>query len=656
MTINFNKIIFVQNTINMKKVQKPVKETNNELAKRKNILISLLFVLGITIIAYLPSIHNGFTNWDDEQLVIENTLIYNLSINGIKKIFSSFHPTLYNPLTFLSYAIEYKFFKLNPTVFHITNLILHLLNCLLVYWLIYLLSKNYIVSFITTILFAIHPLNVESVAWISERKGLLYALFFFCSIISYLYYIRTSFLNYYFLSIVMFILSLISKPSAVTLPFVLILIDYFMDRKYDKKIVFEKLLFIIISIIFGIITIIASMSNIKHEKSFVFPYNILNAINGISFYLTKMVAPIKLSCIYPAYNNLTVIDRIYGIIVFCLLITLTVISMKYTKKLLFSIMFFLITIATVLHIIPTGRGVPADRYVYVPLIGIFYFLGEAGVYFYNKKFNIKIIKYSQVLIFVIIITIFILLTYQRCKIWNNSITLWTDVLKKYSIYPDVAGLAYTNRGIAYAKKEEFYKSISDLNNAVNIDATKSAYANRGIAYAKIGDYDKAISDYTIAIKLDRNYIDAYYNRGIAYDYKCEYDKAIDDFNYVIKLNPGYAKAYNKRGYTYLKKHEYKKALDDFSQAIKIVPDYAEAYNGLGNVYFMEKQYDKSILNYNKAIEIVPNFVHAIYNRGITYYSKGEYIKALTDIQKAKSLGYKIDNSLLEQIQRMIKQH
>ena len=200
--------------------------------KKEKLLISICLILVITYIAFYPSLENDFVNWDDGAMVKENKKIQTLSLQN----FASFHKTsLYHPLVDLSYAIEYHFFKLTPLAYHTTNLILHMLNCLLVFWVIYLLSDKIFVSLSVALFFGIHPLHVESVAWITERKDVLYALFFLGGLISYIYYLKKGDKKDYYISLSLFILSLLSKSMAITFPLVLVLCDYILNKKFEKE-------------------------------------------------------------------------------------------------------------------------------------------------------------------------------------------------------------------------------------------------------------------------------------------------------------------------------------------------------------------------------------------------------------------------------------
>lgn len=591
-----------------------------KLEKRK-IVILIFLVLIITFVTFLPSLKNGFTNWDDRGLVVENTAIRGFSWNNVRTIFTSSFISTYIPLTILSYLFEYKFFELAPRAYHTTNLILHLLNCLLVFWLIYLISNNIYVSFITALLFGIHPLRVESVAWITGRKDVLYSLLFLGSLICYLYY-KTShnIKNYYFL-LFLFILSVLAKGMAVTLPFVLLLFDYLFHRKINKRLLIEKIPLFVISFIFAIIAFFIQYQTKTLEPGpFInFPQNVFVACYGVIFYLIKTVAPVQLSALYPYPKGIS--NPLSSVFVFLpvIVIVLTVIvvfSKKYTIKIIFGTLFFLLTILMVLGLIPVaGEAIAADRYTYLGLIGIFFIVAEGFHWLYIKKTEyVKILRFILVVLLIGIIGTLSFLTRQRCKVWKNSLTLWNDVLKNHPDVPD-------------------------------------AYNGRGLYYYDNGEYDKALADFNYVISIDTNYVKAYYNRGNTYDAKGEYDRAIADFTHALKIDPKYAKAYNNRGLTFGHRGEHSRAIADFTKAIEISPHYSIAYNNRGLTYGRIGNHNRALADFTQAIKIDPKYVKAYYNRAIAYFMKKEYYKAWEDVRKMQDLGYQVNPDFLDLLRR-----
>jgi tetratricopeptide (TPR) repeat protein len=653
--------------------------------------------LVITILVFLPSLRNGFVNWDDDRYLTNNTAVQHISPANIGKIFSSFlvDDYTYEPLTVLSYSPEYHFFKLNPGVYHATNLVLYLFNCLLVFWLIYILSRSMAVAVMTALLFGIHPLHVESVAWIAGRKDILCGLFFLSAMIAYVYHLRQTRLSkpYYF-SLIFFVLSLLAKAMAITLPFVLFLLDYFVDRK-DKKISFaNKIPFFMLSLIFGGIAVFARFSSmnsgaaIHHLHSLSYLDKFLNANFIISFYLIKLLIPIKLSSFYPYQLSLIKPWPIIFMIapIFSMISGLTIFIFKKTsKKTVFSALFFLIMILPVLQFVQTGLAMVADRYMYLPSLGIFYGISEGIFWFYTRS---KRYESKSMLIFFSILLISIgcalgALTWKRCGVWKDSSTLWGDVLnndpnsavaynglgeffvekgkqteavalfsKAIEIDPDFFE-AYNHRGNVYVRRGSLDQALLDFSKALEIKPNYAdAYNNKGDVYARRGNLDQALLDYSKAIGIKPECVEAYSNRGNAYVSRGNFDQAILDFNKAIEINPDYAEVYNNRGIVYARRGSLDRAILDYNKAIEIKFDYAEAYNNRGNAYSRRGNLDRAILDYNRAIEINPIYARAYYNRVAVYYMENKYDKSWEDVHRAEALGITFPPDFLKELRKV----
>lgn len=570
--------------------------------KRHIIPVALFAVLIITFLSFYPCLCNGFTLWDDDRFVTENNLIRDLSFQGIARIFSEVQYFNYNPLTLLSYAAEYHFVGLgDPFIFHATNLALHLLNSILVFWFIRLISKNTAVSFITALLFGIHPMHVESVAWISERRDVLYSFFFMSSLIAYFYYLkRNKNAGYYYLSLCLFLFSILSKTMAATMPAVLFLVDYLMRREIDRKALLEKVPFLAISCVFCTIAYFAQSSGgCIGQGGFDPANNAAVAIYGLGFYLEKLVFPVGLSAFYPYPNGIN--NAIGGIFLPSLPLLLAVsvaviISARYTRKAVFGAIFFLVVIFPVIKVIPLGRAITADRYVYIAYIGLFYIIAE-GLCCLSRKGGLY--KTAVIVLSAAFICFFSFLTWQRCSVWKDDISLWNDALKRYP--------------------------------------STEAYLGRGIAHANAGRIDEAMRDYNKALEIDPYFSDIYTNRGNLYAARAELDKAVEDYSMAIRLSPGAYKPYYNRGVIYNRTGDYGKSIPDFSEAIKLKPDCVEAYCSRGASFGNIGEEDKAILDFNKAILIDPGCREAYRNR-ITYYkAKGETAKAAEDIRKLREL-------------------
>lgn len=506
-----------------------------------NVPIVLTAILLLTFFSFWPCLGNNFVNWDDNQYVTENIIVQNFSINSVKTIFTSFFVGNYQPLTMLSYLFEFHFFKFIPWPYHLTNIILHLVNSVLVFWLMHVLTKRILIPTIVTLLFAIHPLHVEPVAWISSRKDLLYAVFFLAGMIAYTYFLRKrSTKKYYYLSLGMFILSLLSKPMALTLPFVLVLIDYLLHKGWDKNFFINKAPFFILTIIFGMIAIVSqfSINAIRDETPFNIPYKVEIACFAIIFYIIKILFPFNLSCLYPASLIKDTPLILCPFIIFIFFLCISRIPRGHREKIIFGSLFFIITLSPVLEFIPVGEPVVSDRYMYMPSIGLFYLIAEgmAGL----RNWGMKYYPMPCLLggsLFVVIIVLLVFLTQQRCQVWKDSLSLWNDVLKKY---PHSA-TAYFQRGLFFINDQQPWMACQDfkdaLDRSIKIDSNPQRlnyWLNLGICYRVIGNNNEALAILQQALnRYPNNHLvylsiaQHYDALGLSDDASAYYQKTID---------------------------------------------------------------------------------------------------------------------------------
>jgi protein O-mannosyl-transferase len=618
----------------------------------------------ITFVAYFPSLKNNFTNWDDPKYVIANPDIQKISIENTKTLFSQYYMSNYHPVAMFSLALDFSIGKLNPKYYHVTNLVIHLANTALVFILIFLLFSKAEIAFITAALFGVHTLHVESVAWISERKDVLYTLFFLSSLIFYVRFIKEDNRRFYFFSILLFILSCLSKGMAVSLSLSLIAIDYFLQRNFrNRKVIIEKIPFFIISIVFGIIAINAQPIG---DRGGIQVYNfferLIIAAYGFTEYILKLIMPVNLSAFYPypVGNSAPPIFWIY--LLMTLAITeLAVYSATKSRKYFFCFLFFAFNIVMVLQILPVGKAIMADRYAYVPSIGFFLAL---AIGFNQLKLQKTLLTFAGIAYIIMLIT----LTNQRCKIWNNSLTLWTDVIEKYP----QAGIAFSNRGTIYAEQEKWQLALEDYNKAIADDSVyMHAYNNRGIARATLKDFAGAMEDYNAAIKLKSDYYEAFYCRGNLYldlhdtvnamkDYSAalkinpyhtgtlnnrgllkralkDYNGAMEDFNLSIKANPSNAEAYVNRALLKADMGDNTGAEQDNEKALELNPSYGYGHMQRGNARLFKKDYQGALSEYNLAIRFDPKNAEAYYQRGLVKINLNQPAGAIDDFSKAIAL-------------------
>jgi tetratricopeptide (TPR) repeat protein len=550
------------------------------MRKSKNLLFVSFLISFITILVYLPSLQNDFVNWDDDKYVYENPNIQHIGLRSIHWMFTTFHAANWHPLTWFSHAIDYAIWGLNPMGHHLTSIIFHGLNTFLVVVIVMFLvnfaqkdnftstisgnNKNIsiiilIAGAITGLLFGIHPLHVESVAWVSERKDVLYAFFFLLSILSYLKYTSSSLLQrqktlYYSLCLLFFVLSLISKPMAVTLPVVLIILDVYPLGRLDLKTVFtskrkalmEKVPFFGLSLASSVVTIIAQKKGgaITFFEDISLSERILTAIRALAFYLYKILWPAKLVPLYPypAEISFFTLEYLLALIIVFFITAFSVYFWKKQKTWLVVWTFYLVTLLPVLGLIQVGRQAAADRYTYMPSLGLFLLIGLLvakliGNTFTKepwkgfKKLNVVVITIVTMIILVPLINI----TVNQQKIWRDSKTMWNSVIK---IFPDSAYTAYLNLGVYYKSQGFIEKAIRQYKITIELNPNLSeAHYNLGNAYKAKGLFDKAIRHYKIALETKDDYAEAHNNLGNAYKAKGLFDKAIRHYKIARRLNP-----------------------------------------------------------------------------------------------------------------------
>jgi tetratricopeptide (TPR) repeat protein len=609
------------------------KPQKKQLLKKDDSMMLYLYLglcLVLTAIVFSNSLNGKFLTWDDNLLVPENKDIRSLSLVNLKKIFTSYYIGMYQPLTTLCYAVIYHFFKLDVMPYHLFNLLLHLANTALVFYLIYIMTDRKEAALIVALFFGIHPMHVESVAWIAELKDVLYGFFFIASLIFYIKYINeikslkaiSKKNQYYFFSIILFIFSLFSKSAAVTLPVLFLAFDYYYDRinfrslKKFGSLIIEKIPFFMLSITFGII----ALKTQTEEKAIVDVTPLFSILDrfflvsySTSYYIIRLFLPIKLSTLhyYPINSGNTFPPEFYLAPVFLILIIVGVLlSKKYKKLFIFGLMFYLITIALVLQVIPVGQALVAERYTYIPYIGLLFIFGKLFVDVAdNKVKNSSAIKPYFTGIIVILAIIFSYITYQRNFIWKDTVTLFTDVINK-------------DPGIFYS------------------------YTVRGGALINDKKYREGIEDYEKSIKLQPNYYDPYFNIGKGYYYLGDLNRAISYYNKAIELKPDFAQAYSNRAAAYFGLGNLQATILDCNKAISLKPEYADAYVNRGNAKGMLKDYAGSIADFDKGIQFDPTLKEAYMNRGLSKVLMGKNAEGCEDFRTALSLGDSLAISLI----------
>ena len=621
------------------KTKKVIKKDN------KKIIFFIALSVILTIIVFYNSLQNFFaTNLDDSLYVSNIDKLKNLAISDIYTMFSTVIAGNYHPLAILSLTIDFNLHGTSPFYYHFENLIFHLFNVVFVY----LLLKRTDAAIIGSILFAIHPMHVESVAWISERKDVLYTFFFLASLITYLLYLKNDKKYIYlFYSVILFILSLLSKSAAVCLAPMIVLIDYYWKRKFDLKTSIEKVPYFFLSLLFGILAIVSqhSAGALNALTEFKFDFSIIDRLFLISysimFYLIKAVAPFYLSAIhyYPEKINGALPFEFYLAPLAIALIVFVIFKFKkIQRELIFGLMFFLISLVLVLQFIPVGYAIVAERYTYVPYIGLFIIVGKLYCDFTENKFG----NYSKtrrnyiVFLISIIVIMFSYLSFERCKVWKNGTTLFDDVITKN---PE-NGHAYWARGNGKFDMNDTKGAFDDFDLAIKHNYKfPVVYNNKANCYYMMDSIQLSIKGYDEALSVDSKYAMAYYNRATAKQKLKDYIGSIDDYKKSIENNfENMSWSYNGMGFSQLCINDFDNAIKNLSKAIELQSDYASAYFNRGTVEYSQKNYKAALNDYNFSIKYNPKFDQAFYNRGCVKVAINDVSGAYTDYSKAAELG------------------
>ena len=551
----------------------------------------LLLILLLTFLVYSTSIFNGYLIWDDDRNVYQNPAITSLNFQHIKQYFSTYYIGMYQPLTTLSYALNFKITGMDPAGFHAGNLCFHLLNTFLVFFFIRGISNKATVALLTALFFGIHPMFVESVAWVSERKDVLYSFFFLLSLIFYVEYVRKkNGLLLLFLSFLMYVSSVLSKSTAILLPIILFLTDWFLKRKFNWKQLSEKIPFLIVSLIIAIVAFNSQYSAQFTDLS-AYQYSFFDrpflATYSLVFYFLMFFMPFKLSIIHPYPDKTGSFLPIEYYLALIVLVILIIAIYRFIKSLqpemrqliIFGVVFFIIMLLLFIQIIPLPSfSITAERYAYMPYIGFFFIFSMLITNLFEKfELLINRNKYILYLVISIFVVFFSVTTYSRNKVWKSNISIFSDAIQKYP----QAAMPYNNRGLAYSEDGYIERAISDFTRAIELMPNSATYHyNLGNAYLGEQNYPLAIKSYTTTITINPGHAEAaYINRGIAYQKSGFYIASFWDLTAAINLKGQFTSiAYFNRGAARLILKDNKGACSDWQTSLNM--GYSEAQQQL----------------------------------------------------------------------------
>jgi protein O-mannosyl-transferase len=601
------------------------------------LLVSLYLVVAI-LVAYGQVIQFDFVGYDDELYVTENIHVQEgVTYSGIKWAFTTSHAGNWHPLTWLSHMLDYNLYGVNPAGHHWTNIGFHIANTLLLFYILYVTTGALWRSAFVAALFALHPLHVESVAWVSERKDVLSTFLGLLMILAYGVYVKNPGLKKYVLVIIFLSLGLMAKPMLVTFPFVLLLLDYWPLRRFQfgnppisesvgeshfgfqglLRLILEKIPLFIPVVISCMLTFLAQKSQgaITALDAIPFKRRAANALVSYIRYVFKAVWPGKLAVFYPHPGNTLEVWRICGAGLLILIATfLSIRSLKKYPYIFVGLFIYFGTLIPVIGLVQVGGQAMADRYTYIPLIGVFIIIAWGFSDLSVKWRYRKIILSVSALI---VLSGFTAKTFFQTSHWKNGVTLFEHAVKV---------------------TKNNYKAQNNLGTA--------------LAFA---DIDQAISHYKAALSMKPDYAVALYNLGNVFIKKGEVDEAIEQYQKALHIKPDYVEVLNNLGNAFFNKKDYDKALIYFTRADKINPGQIDAKNNLANVWFVQGKTDEAISQYRDIVKTYPEDADAHYNlaymlsvQGMIDEAVPHYKESLRINPKYSKAHYNLGNILFNQ--------
>lgn len=649
--------------------------------------------LALTFMVFANTFGAGFVNWDDHGYLWLNPMVQPIGNMDLARIFSSHTHGNYSPLVVLTYCFEHSFDTIaqpgamvvenfQPFLYHFDNVLIHVATTAMAFFFFRALGlKGWGLAF-GTVLFGIHPMRVESVAWVTERKDVLYGFFYIAALWNYWKYIHDQKSKFYLFTLALGLLSLFSKIQAVSLPLSMLALDWLANRDLKSmKIWLEKAPFFALSLVFGLVGIhfLGEAEGFKDtgysmvERSFFATSSLFN-------YLWKFPVPFGLSAYYP-YPKAGAMPALY----YASPIALAAIgwwvwgTLKQGKTLAFGFLFFLVNIVFVLQFKGAGKAFMADRFTYIPYLGLFFI--AAKMYSDIESGRIKT-GLKSVLPFLAggFVLLCAVLTILQNTSWSSSIRLWENVTAKH---PNDA-LSWSNLGLAHGDLQETEKSIKAYEQALKADpAYFDANYNLAVAHNKLKRYDDAARLFSRCIELKPDFAESWEARGQVWLMKGEHAKAIADFEKLAQIDSKIAKdkTLSNLGLAYAGAGQHERALAAYDQALKIKPDpeyhfrkgntlagigrmldaiaeydaalvldpkYVEAINNKGNAYASLGKFPEALAAFDLAVKMKPEAANFIFNRGMAKRSSGDLAGACADWQKAVAGGYGQAQGLIQQ--------
>ena len=620
----------------------------------------------VTFFVFSPVLENGFVNWDDDGNLLENPNYRGLGWTQLRWMFTTFYGGHYQPLTWVTFGLDYLLWGMNPFGYHLTSLILHGANAVVFYFVALRLLSAAFHKFIASgelslrvaagfaaLLFALHPLRVESVAWATERRDVLSGLFFLLSILCYLRAnalseggVRSQWMT---AAVVVYSLSLLSKAIGVTLPIVLLVLDVYPLRRLGgeagkwfgpktRQVSREKIPFLSLALAAAVIAPMAQGGVMRSLQEYGIVPRVSQALFGLAFYPWKTVIPLALSPLYELPIDFNPWDwrfLLSGLVVLVVSIGLFVARHRWPAGLA-SWVCYMAILAPVLGFAQSGPQIVADRYTYLSCLGWAILAGAGLFYCWQVRFSgtisLRALVLAAGLASVVVLGV---LTWKQTQVWHDSIRLWRYVLTVAERAYFKSSVAHNNLGAVLVKQGELEDAVEHYREALRIDpAYAEAHNNLGVALIERGELEAAVEHYREALRINPAYAEAHYNLGNALVKQGELEEAVGHYREALRIGPVDAKAHYNLGIVLARKGQLEEAMQHFRQALQIDPAYAMAHYNLGIALAIRGELEGAIGRFRQALRIEPDFAAAHESLGRALAQQGKRDEAVQHYREA----------------------
>ena len=659
-------------------------------------IVICLFLAAAVWAVFGQTRHHEFVNYDDDRYVYENSAItQGLTGNGIVWAFTHSHGDNWHPLTTLSHMLDCQLWGLDPGGHHLTNVLFHAATAILLFLMLRNLTGAFWPSTILAAVFSIHPLRVESVAWVAERKDVLSGVFFMLTLGAYGCYVRqfqaqsSKAKVWYGLALGFFTLGLLSKPMLVTTPFILLLLDYWPLQRIERdgfrmaaewRLVVEKIPFFALATGDCAATIWAQKEVIKSAESLGFTSRIGEAVVAYTDYLVQMFYPLGLAIFYPHPENQLSIWKVTLSLLILIIISAGVLAGRRRQPyLLVGWLWYLVMLVPVIGILQVGGQARADRYTYLPQIGLYLLVIWWVVDFCgNWRYRRAALGSGTVAM----LASLLVLAQIQTTYWKDNVTLWLhtlactsgnylahnnfgltlaaqgkldEAIQQYMLalqFKPYYADAHNNLGLALATQGKLTEAVQHYNQALQLKPDRAEFHNNlANVLTTQGKPDEAIQHYRQALQRKLDYADAHYNFGLALANRGKWDAAIQHYQLALQLKPDYVEVQNSLGNALAAQGKLPEATRAYDRALQLKPDYVSTHNNLAIVLAAQGKLDEAVLHYSRALQLKPDHANAHYNLGIALARQSRLDESLQHFQQALTLATAQNNPALAEAVR-----